>query len=65
MSTKAGAQQMCDVMVKGLSWIDNEPNSELITSLKNYRQQLINLPNTVIEGQPVNYPDDPRFTRCC
>ena len=65
MSTKTGTQEMCDMLVNSLSWIDNEPTSELINALKEYRQRLIDLPNTVIEGQPVIYPEDPRYGRCC
>lgn len=65
MSTKAGTQEMCDMIVNSLSWIDNEPDSELIQSLKVYRQQLIELADTVNEGQTVIYPEDPRYTRCC
>lgn len=65
MNTKAGTQEMCDSMVRSLSWIDSEPDSELITALKEFRQKLIDLPNTVVEGQPVIYPDHPSHTRCC
>lgn len=66
MNTKAATQQMCDSMVGSLSWIDSEPESELIAALKEFRQQLIDLPNTVVEGQPVVYPRDPRQRdNCC
>jgi hypothetical protein len=65
MNTKELTQQMCDVIIASLNWIDSEPDSELIEQLKQYRQLLIELPNTVIEGQFVDYPDDPRYPRCC
>lgn len=56
---------MCETIINSLSWIDYEPESELITQLKEYRQQLVDLPNTVVEGEPVIYPEDPRYGRCC
>lgn len=65
MDTKLGTQQMCDVMIRGLSWIDEQPDIGIIPALKEYRQKLIDLPNTVVEGQSVIYPEDPRETRCC
>lgn len=65
MSTKEATQQMCDTIVALLNWIDSEPESELIQQLKQYRQLLIDLPNNVIEGECVDYPDDPRYPRCC
>ena len=65
MSTKAGTQQMCDILINSLSWIDDEPETELILSIKEYRSELIMLPVTVIEGQRVIYPDDPRHIGGC
>lgn len=61
MSTIQYTKEMCDKLVGALSYIDNEPDSELIQKLKTYRQELINLPNTIVEGEwPASYPVDPR-----
>jgi len=65
MSTKVATQEMCSVIVNSLSWIDNEAETECIKKLKLYREQLIQLPNTIVEGEwPVAYPEDPRSNGC-
>jgi len=61
MSTIQYTKEMCDKLIEGLSFIDNAPDSDLIEALKIYRQELQNLPNTIVEGEwPASYPLDPR-----
>ncbi len=55
---------MCEVLINSLSWIDEVPDSEMIQKLKIYRQQLIDLPDTLTEGQYPAYPIDPRTENC-
>ena len=64
MSTIVATKEMCDNIVNSLNWIDNEPDSEMIQKLKTYRQQLVELPNTITEGQYPTYPNDPRTESC-
>jgi hypothetical protein len=64
VSTIAGTKEMCDKLVNSLSWIDTAPNTEMTQKLKIYRQQLIDLPDTITEGQYPVYPDDPRTIDC-
>ena len=57
--------QMCDVLINSLSWIDNEFEDELIIDLKNYRNKLILHKN----NRNINdsFPIDPRsllFPKC-
>lgn len=61
MTTKIQVKEMCDVIISRLSWIDAEPDSELIQQMKTYRQQLIDYPNLYVEGTMTVFPLDPRI----
>ena len=62
MSTIQYTKEMCDKLIEGLSFIDSDADSDLIKELNIYRQELQNLPNTIVEGEwPSNYPIDPRL----
>ena len=61
MTTKAEVKQTCDKMVERLSWIDTEPDSEIIQQMKIYRQKLIEYPDIYIEGTMTVFPLDPRI----
>jgi hypothetical protein len=60
MTTKLAVKEMCDAILKGLDWIDNEPDSELIQKLKEYRRELIEYPDVYVEGTMTVFPLDPR-----
>ena len=61
MTTKMQVKEMCDVIISRLSWIDVEPDSELIQQMKIYRQQLIDYPDVYVEGTMTVFPLDPRI----
>lgn len=61
MSTKLEVKQMCEQIIKKLSWIDIEPDSELIQQMKTYRQQLVEYPDMYIEDTMTVFPLDPRI----
>lgn len=67
MLLKPGVEQMCGVLINGLSWIDDVEETDLITKLKLYRQELENYANSYVEGEPVVWPTDPRqlTNTCC
>ena len=54
-----------DPLLKDTDWVGltDTPPSDLVTELKVYRQQLRDITNQVIEGQPLNvtWPTDPRY----
>lgn len=60
MTTKAAVKEMCDVIMKGLEWINNEPETELIRDLKVYKQELLDYPDLYVEGTMTVFPTDPR-----
>lgn len=61
MTTKLDVKIMCDSIIEKLSWIDNEPDSELIMQMKIYRQKLIDYPVEYIEDTMTVFPLDPRI----
>ena len=53
-----------DMIIAGTDWVGNVdiPNSELVTKLRAYRQELRDITNQIVEGEPlcVTWPIDPR-----
>lgn len=55
-----------DMIITSIDWVGNVdvPNSELVTKLRTYRQELRDITNQIVEGEPlcVTWPIDPRGT---
>jgi hypothetical protein len=55
-----------DAIIASIDWVGNVdvPNSELVTKLRTYRQELRDVTEQIVEGQPLHvvWPVDPRGT---
>jgi hypothetical protein len=53
-----------DAIISSIDWVGNVdvPNSDLVTKLRTYRQELRDITEQIVEGQPlyVTWPIDPR-----